>query len=277
MRNETKTKVAKYIVYLIILSIILVVAMFLISYFADTNFIETFLIGLACELLLGIAPLIFKYGKRLFQVIKTIRPYYYDSSFEEKKIRLSFAYLIRIKVNNRYLLVKSGHKRGTYGPVGGVYHIEHTDYVYNKLGFSRDSSPGDPEDIRGTIQGKKISKFIKWFNKKRNRELNPSREFYEELIKTGYVPESLFENPKFNFIKTVYKGIQYGEHYGINELLRFDIYEFVPNEIQLNYLLNIKVNNNLKFYTREEIEKLGVTKNNDKGTIGTQTRYILED
>ncbi len=36
-------------------------------------------------------------------------------------IRVSFAYLFRIKVGNRYLLIKNERGTGKYQPVGGVY------------------------------------------------------------------------------------------------------------------------------------------------------------
>ena len=39
-------------------------------------------------------------------------------------IRISFAYLYRIKSGNRYLLVKNERGTGKYQPVGGVYQFD---------------------------------------------------------------------------------------------------------------------------------------------------------
>lgn len=38
-------------------------------------------------------------------------------------IRISFAYLFRIKIGNKYLLILNGRNTGKYQPVGGVYKI----------------------------------------------------------------------------------------------------------------------------------------------------------
>lgn len=247
------------------------------KHFGD-EFWNAFIISISVELVLIASSTFYSLIKSAFKEIENVRPYYYDSKFNNEKIRLSFAYLIRIKVNNKYLLVKSGHKREVFVPVGGVYHIEHIDYVYKTLGFSRDSHPGDDQDIRGTILGKNIKKFIKWFDQKKNRETTPNREFQEELLTPGLVPNQLFDNPTFNFLGTKYKGISYSEFYNMNELLRFDIYELVLNEEQRKYLESGKLNGKyIKLFSREEIESLGVTGDNDKRTVGTQTPYILED
>lgn len=217
-------------------------------------------------------------SKRSIDSLKNIRPYFYSLKYNNEKIRLSFAYLIRIKVNNRYLLVKSGHKRDLFGPVGGVYHIEHIDYVYKTLGFARDSTPGDSQDVRGTILGKNIKKFIEWFNRGENRETSPLREFCEELLDSELIPKQLFDNPTFSFLGTKYKGISCNDYYHINELLRFDIYELVLNEDQIKYIKDGNINKkSVRLFSKEEIESLGITEENDKRIIGTQTPYILED
>lgn len=234
-------------------------------------------IAIGSEVFLSVLAFALHIMRVNFIRISEAREYDYKREYNDKKIRLSFAYLIRIRVNNKYLLVKSGHKRELYGPVGGVYHIDHSDYVYNKLGFSRDETPGDPNDVRGKIQGKNIKKFLKWFNKKENREITPYREFEEELIKTAVVPDNLFAGVNFEFIKTYYRGIAYDPYYKIDELCRFDIYELVINDEQTKYFVSNKLNKSLKLVTREEIETGGITKDNDKRTIGDQTIYILED
>ncbi len=277
-----KRKIAQTIIILVISYLLLGLASFLIIYLLNKHygfeFWNTLIITLSIEFLLFVLTTVFSLTKNTFIKLKNVRPYNYNSKYNNEKIRLSFAYLIRIKVNNRYLLVKSGHKRSLFGPVGGVYHIEHVDYVYNELGFSRDSTPGDEQDVRGTILGKNIKAFVKWFDCKKNRETNPDREYQEELLNSGILPSQLFDDPSFNFLGTKYKGISYSEFYQINELLRFDIYELVLNDDQIKYIENnVKKIKSITLFTREEIESLGITNDNDKRIIGTQTPYILED
>lgn len=244
----------------------------------DSGFITEIIISIAIELIIFSIELSHSLIMKIIEDISNNRDYIYLKKYNKETIRLSFSYLIRIKVNNKYLLVLSGHKRNSFGPIGGVYHIKYNDYVYNKLGFSRDSSPGDPEDVRGTIVGKNIKKFIKWFNKKKDREVSPEREFNEEFLSSKLIDKTAFKEQSFKFICTKYKGISFGHHYGCNELLRFDIYELILNNEQIKLLSNLnKKNQELCLFTKEEIKTLGVTKDNDKGIIGTQTPFILED
>ena len=175
-------------------SISFLVVWFLNKYYG-TEFQNTLIISLSIKLIIFILSVVIKTSKKSIDSLKSIRPYFYSSKYNNEKIRQSFAYLIRIKVNNKYLLIKSGHKRGLFGPVGGVYHIEHIDYVYNTLGFARDSTPGDSQDVRSKILGKNIEKFIEWFNPKENRETSPLREFREELLDSELIPKQLFGNP----------------------------------------------------------------------------------
>lgn len=206
--------------------------------------------------------------------------YNYSRKYKNELIRLSYAYLIKIRVNNRYLLIKSKNIKDVYQPVGGVFHIEDNSYISGKLGFERDSTPGDQEDIRGTIKGKNIAKFDKWFNKGKGVEKAPIREFKEELIDTGLLDKELFseEKTKFGKIKTVYSGIKdayYSNHK--YELLRFEIYELFLTKEQLGYIKSNKCNKQLYFASANEIKTLGVDDKHNTRRFGTQTPYILEE
>lgn len=103
---------------------------------------------------------------------------------KESEIRLSFSYLIRIKFEDKYLLVKG--KYGKYQPVGGVYHYNDR-FLENNFDFKLDEYHADKNDIRGCIKLKKLDEFIIWFNTCKNREIAPIREFKEELISTNII------------------------------------------------------------------------------------------
>lgn len=204
------------------------------------------------------------------------RPYIYKQDFLNRKVRLSFAYLIRIKTNSHYLLIKHpNHNR--FQPVGGVYYQECSEYLLRKFGFQRDNKPGDPKDIRGNIEGKNVSKFIRWFDKKKNREITPYREFKEELINEEIFPNELFNNPNIVFRKTFYRGVSWSDYYNTLELMRFDIYELIPSSEQLEFLRKLKSNKKIYLANEDEMKTMGITPNNDKQKFGTQTKYILED
>lgn len=276
-----KRKIIKSLIVILAILIAIVGATIIIIYFGlkpeNEELFKELAIGVGGEILVSI--IIFGLNVvRLYIInISEAREYTYKSEYKNKRIRLSFAYLIRIRVNNKYLLVKSGHDRQLYGPVGGVYHIEHTEYVYHKLGFVRDKTPGDSTDIRGTILGKNIKKFIKWFEGKESREITPNREFEEEIINSGIASKELFPALDFKFIRTYYRGIEYDSFYDIDELCRFDVYELILNEQQVQYFEKAKKNKDFILATSDDIKTFGVNEQNDRRSIGTQTIYILEE
>lgn len=276
-----KRKIIKSLIVILAILIAIVGATIIIIYFGlkpeNEELFKELAIGVGGEILLSIIIFGLNVVRLHIINISEAREYTYKSEYKNKRIRLSFAYLIRIRVNNKYLLVKSGHDRQLYGPVGGVYHIEHTEYVYHKLGFVRDKTPGDSTDIRGTILGKSIKKFIKWFDRKENREITPNREFEEEIINSGIAPKELFLDLDFKFIGTHYRGIEYDSFYKIDELCRFDIYELILNEQQIQYFEKAKKNKDFIFVTSDDIKTFGVNEQNDRRSIGTQTIYILEE
>lgn len=249
----------------------------LLSKYATLDYYVSLWVSLSIELMLALPLWLLRFFKYLLKRIAESREYEYKLEYRNKPIRLSFSYLIRIRVNRFYLLVKGGHGRELYGPVGGVYHINHTDYVYKTLGFSKDWTPGDSEDVRGIIKGKRIRKFIRWFNSGVDRETSPNREFSEELIESGVVPKDLFTKPAFKFIGTKYLGIAYDPYYKIDGLRRFDVFELVLTKEQENWFMANHENESIRLATRDEIETGGITSHNDRRNIGDQTLYILED
>ena len=52
------------------------------------------------------------------------------------KIRISFSYLFRIKIQGKYFLVKNARGTGKYQPVGGVYKYKDIEGQYLRKEFS---------------------------------------------------------------------------------------------------------------------------------------------
>ena len=154
-------------------------------------------------------------------------------------VRISFAYLYRIKVGNKYLLVKNERGTEKYQPVGGVYKLAGNEKIELKNRYqvkdddkiSIDESSRD--DYRLRIENKYLRKFMKRFDRGANRERidNLSREFKEELIDKNIV--------NWNRILYRYCGrhiteLHWGEHFQCYELLLADIIELLPTPEQEN-------------------------------------------
>lgn len=200
--------------------------------------------------------------------------------YKNQEIRVSLSYLYRIKHKDKYLLVKNRKIIGQYQPVGGVYKYYATAEKYFQelgvnqyIGFNYEDE--FKNDLRVKVPSKNLNKFIQWFHSREDRELDPIREFYEELISTGYLSKSLFAYFDYRYIKQIKTKIKYSDHFKCNEILIYTIYELLPNEEQkreLDRLMQIE-NEEYKWVTLEEIECLGHTKDGDI-RIGEHTKYI---
>lgn len=90
-------------------------------------------------------------------------------------IRISFAYLYRIKIGNKYLLVKNERGTGKYQPVGGVYKLLGKEKMElrnryqvkddNKIPLDRSSR----DDYRLRLENRYLRKFVKRFVRKAER------------------------------------------------------------------------------------------------------------
>lgn len=201
-------------------------------------------------------------------------------------IRISFAYLYRIKIGDKYLLVKNERGTEKYQPIGGVYKLKENEKIELKNRYnvkddnkvSLDSSSRD--DYRLRLENKYLRKFVRRFNRnaKRERVDNLSREFNEELIKTGIVNWSKIT---YRFCGRHMTELKFGDHFQIYELLLADIVELIPTEEQEGDLQMLMTKHSEKycFVTAEEIISLGIntTTGDLVESIGDHTRKILQE
>lgn len=206
---------------------------------------------------------------------------------DRTKIRISFAYLYRIKVGNKYLLVKNSRGTDKFQPVGGVYKFNKNEKKVLKNHFhimdddkvTIDNSSRD--DYRLRMENQFLLEFIDRFNcadSERERISNVGREFKEELIDSGIL--------NWNTIRYRYCGrhmseLKFGEHFQIYELLLADIVELLPTEQQLldlQHLMEQKTNQ-YYFASKEEIDSLGINTAEGKlqEFIADHTKKILEE
>jgi hypothetical protein len=165
--------------------------------------------------------------------------------YRKKEIRLSLAYVYRIYVNGKYLLIKS-RTRDYYQPVGGVYKtLPGSQNIFRKLKVRSDrlieTSHGIAKgDLRVYVEGVNVIEFLDWYNSLEDRETSPWREFCEELISPGFLPWR-----EFRFIDYEYKGrvttplltLDSGD----KGMFMYDVYDLLPNDEQL-LILEQKIN-----------------------------------
>ncbi|WP_127068049.1 HU-CCDC81 and SPOR domain-containing protein [Veillonella sp. 3891] len=201
-------------------------------------------------------------------------------------IRISFAYLYRIKIGDKYLLVKNERGTRKYQPVGGVYKFKEDEKIELKNRFQvKDDNKisideSSRNDYRLRMENKYLRKFISHFDKKANRESvnNLSREFREELIEKDIIN---WNKISYRFCGRHMTSLHFGEHFQIYEILLADVVELLPTVEQtedLKRLLN-KPSDKYRLATAEEITSLGV--NTSIGQLSEEiadhTRKILQE
>lgn len=201
-------------------------------------------------------------------------------------IRISFAYLYRIKVGDKYFLIKNERGTGKFQPVGGVYKFKESEKIQLKNLFQikdDDKIPIDAssrDDYRLRMENKYLRKFVKRFDKKANRENleNLSREFKEEMIDTKIV--------NWNYISYRFCGrhmtdVKYSDHFKTYELLLADVIELILTEEQEKDLKKLMKQESEKycFATADEISSLGVntTIGNLVDSIASHSPKILQE
>lgn len=201
-------------------------------------------------------------------------------------IRISFAYLYRIKIGNKYLLVKNERGTGKYQPVGGVYKLLGNEKLElrnryqvkddNKIPLDRSSR----DDYRLRLENRYLRKFVKRFDRKAEREqiYNLSREFREELIEKGIISWSQIT---YRFCGRHMTELHFGDHFQCYELLLADVVELVPTpeqEADLERLVK-QQSDIYRFATADEITSLGVdTASGDlRENIADHTLKIIQE
>lgn len=200
---------------------------------------------------------------------------YYQSLIRwNKNIRLSCAYLFRIRYNNKYLLIR-GNRIDQYQPIGGVYkYYDSFNGLKENLELKDESESHFYEngDLRLVTTGKHLVKFLDWFDTKKNREITVIRELIEELEPSGISIENLIKQSQIEYLKTVKEPITFSTHFQIDELKIFEIFEVkIPKEI----LDDVLKSEHYFPVKAEYIEKFCFTKDGLSKKISATARYIV--
>ncbi|MFF5639003.1 hypothetical protein [Streptomyces sp. NPDC012825] len=166
-----------------------------------------------------------------------IRHLWYSLRYRKRSIRVSTSYLFKICLDGKYLLIRGSRYRTQFQPVGGVHKVSpQGNATLSAMGVTDDDLiPLDAVsygDLRVRVPGKKIFQFFKWFDSRQGREDSPWREFQEELLSTGILPQEKFPHIMHNYLKREVDPIRYSEWAESLEILVADVYELVPNQEQ---------------------------------------------
>lgn len=213
-------------------------------------------IGIAAALLIELVTILFKE--------KAFLKLYWDcyKPFKNPNLRLTISYLYNIEIQGRYLLVKSKRIANTYQPVGGVYKYFHPEATndLNCIGAIPDNAiPNDDiseSDLRMKLRNRRnLAKFLKWFFSLKEREWDPWREFYEELVATGILPENEFHYIHYELVGEHFEPIHFDTHFKVDTFKYADIYtpKFV-SEKQKEELKKLRFVNSSEFIWATEDE-----------------------
>ena len=199
--------------------------------------------------------------------------------YHKKDIRLSFSYLFRIQVDGKYLLVKGNRLKNQYQPIGGVYkYYDEAKPTLESFNFRPDISMGnttETDDLRIYISGKHLLDFMQWFRSMKDREYDPKREFYEELIVSKLLPRDAFENIEYRKVCVHNNGVEHPVFMKCDELVYADIFEIKLTDNQKS-VIRQAVNEHPDMLCLASAEELrcecynGIEKN-----LGNNSKWLL--
>jgi hypothetical protein len=267
-----------------IIKIICAIICTLLAFKTGDQNIKYLFLGINIPLYIDCLRMISEYLIKNFSTIKTAVAS--QTIRRNSKIRISCSYLYRIKINDRYLLVKNSH-RVSYQFVGGVYkQNEYSKGFLRNIRYSEDehlpTTDKCTDDFRIFIHGLNLMKFIKWFNESKDRELSCDREFYEELIKPEILSSKNFPYPRYSFVTQIITPIMWSRYFNCWELQIHDILDLKVTESQSNELIELQKrgdNDYIKWANLDLIKSLGHDRNTRRCDypIGEHTKWAVNE
>lgn len=149
--------------------------------------------------------------------------------YRGKLIRISISYLIRVRLDNEYLLIWSDRFK-QFQPVGGVYkRLPGATPVFDRLGVLEDDKLPIQDDMRGDlrvrVRGENVPAFLAWFETRTQREVGPWREFYQELVEPDLLPRDRFSFVMFRWLRRHNTGFQFSEYFQCFEVKVAEIFQ----------------------------------------------------
>lgn len=200
-----------------------------------------------------------------------------------RNIRFSCAYLFRIIINGKYLLVKDEQGRNTFQPVGGVYKYDDDSFLKktHAVQCMRFGSNSDLDcDLRVIVPREYAFRFMRYFNSEKGRETpkNLYREFKEEILdRIPFIDRNAFESLEYRFCGRSIEPSRMNEN--DMQLHIADIVELIPTPAQAKEFQKLTEHSDSVYYfaTKDEIYNLGRTNGNQIQTISNHSYKILTE
>jgi hypothetical protein len=190
---------------------------------------------------------------------------YYSIRYFNSKVRVSISYLYRIKIGEKYLLVKSQRRTNQFQPVGGVIKIlpDGKTFLTSIKAKEDDFIPVDDDsenDLRITIDGRNIFTLMTWYETAAGRETDCWREFYEELVATKILSTKNFGYVFTRHLKRHVDPITFGNPEQKHRFLVSEIYELLPTKAQTKEFIQLQtmLSDEYVWVTEDTIQRLGV-------------------
>lgn len=203
-----------------------------------------------------------------------------------RSIRFSMSYQYRIKVNDKYLLVKNSNW-DFFQHVGGKYKRQPiTQKVLAELGAVDD--PRMPthglmkDDLAMFVPAKNAIKFLDWFDKDKEREVSHWREFYEELIegKAKVLTQKNFPYVDYSLVCTIRTPLKPAEGWDCLEILQYDVLDLIPTPVQQHELEQLLLHGDtdyVKWASKDLIDSLGydLRQRQEVYRIGKHAKWVV--
>lgn len=192
--------------------------------------------------------------------------------YRYKHIRISAAYIFKIEIDGKYLLVK-GRNIDQFQPVGGVYkRLPDSSKFFQDLEILDDRQipicDTTRHDLRIRVKGSRLHKFLQWFDENQDREISHWREFCEELIGTNILDRNVFPHINYKFLHRNPLYIHHSTFYGCPEILIHEVYELLPTHEQITALKALmqmeQPTSKFRWVTEDTIRRLGYLPDNTK-------------
>ena len=232
-----------------------------------------------------IAPIFVFFIDSFLQNITRLKLWFITKiKYRNKKVRVSMSYIYRIRVSDKYLLVKNS-KWDYYQPVGGAYKILSEDIGFLKDNFEWGKDPYlktdgiKRNDLRGTVPMTKLIKFLDWFKTQKNREISHWREFFEELIRTNILSVENFPHIEYRYAGTLLTPIKKSDIWpNCFEILSYDVYDLIPsNEQEAKlYETQTKISDKYKWVEESVILNNGIINKDEEIKLGQHTKWTIQ-
>lgn len=205
--------------------------------------------------------------------------------YRNKDVRLSIAYLFRIRVRDKYLLVRN-RKGDYYQLVGGAYKtLPGAEQVFARYKVKPDNRFETDHgvaknDLRFRVPGRYVLAMLRWFDSRESREISQWREFCEELLTTGILPKHPFRYIDYQYAGKVQTPLQEAKQLHCQEILVYEIFDLVPNDEQRQLLEDLLAQGDtseVKWADETLIQSLGFDQRtkHEEYRIGPHTKWAL--